>query len=188
MVSASNYKDKIKDVYITRGKETQLDFNMTLTNLFAVDFGTGLFNNPGTSWEMYFECTQSHLAGTTTTRNMRIKNYRSVPVSWSITNIPSTGISFSKQNGTIPAKGEVSTTVTFTYPSTSSYMVHLSGCDSGTKAYVWNWDAAYGGYYIINGTPIQSACNACCWQNSIIMVDDYSEAFTLLFNQGVVYK
>ncbi len=188
MVSASNYKDKIKDVYITRGKETQLDFNMTLTNLFAVDFGTGLFNNPGTSWEMYFECTQSHLAGTTTTRNMRIKNYRSVPVSWSITNIPSTGISFSKQNGTIPAKGEVSTTVTFTYPSTSSCMVYLSGCDSGTKAYVWNWDATYGGYYIINGTPIQSACKACCWQNPIIMVDDYSEAFTLLFNQGVVYK
>ena len=185
---ASNYDEQILDVNINRAQTNQLDFTITLTNKFAVDFGNGLYVNPGTTWEMYFECNQTQLPGQTTTRNMRIKNYRNVPVSWSITNLPTSGITFSKSSGTISAQGEVSISVTFRYPSTTSYMVALPGCSAGSKSYIWNWDAAYGGYYISNGSAIQSACNACCWQNPIIMVDNYTEAFTLLFNQGLVWN
>ena len=187
-VSASNYKEQIENVTITQGQSNQHNFVITLKNKYAVDFGTGLYVNPGEKWEMYFECAQTHLPGQTTTRNMRIKNYRSVPVTWSITNIPTTGITFSKSSGTIPAQSEVSITVTFRYPSTSSYMVSLPGCSDGSKTYIWNWDAAYGGYYISNGSAIPSVCNACCLQNPIITVDVDSEAFTLLFNQLVVWN
>lgn len=183
---APNYDGQIKKVTIVPDQANQLDFTLTLTNEFAVDLGTGLYLNPGELWKMYFECTQTHLPGQTTTRNMRIKNYRNVPVSWSITNIPTSGITFSKSSGTIPALSEISITITFIYPSTSSYMVSLPNCNIGFETYVWDWERVYGGYYISNGSAIPSACNACCWQNLIIMVDNYSEAFTLIFNQGLV--
>jgi hypothetical protein len=187
-INADGYKEEIQQVNLTKGQENKKDFYLTLENSFAVDFGTGIFANPGSAWEMYFECTQSSLAGTTTTRNMRIKNYRSVPVTWSLSNIPSTGVVFSQTSGSVSAKGEISIKVTFTYPSASSLVVQLTGCSNGTKTYIWNWEAAYGGYQAIDGNIYPSSCNACCWHNPIINIDGYTEAFTILFNQYVAYK
>lgn len=187
--SADNYNNQIKTVTITRGEETQQDFHLTIANPFSVDCGTGTFYKTGVYWQMLFTCSQSSLAGTTTTKTMRIKNHRSVAVSYSITNLPTKGISFSNSNGTIAANGITTITVSFTYPSTTSTMVNLSGCSTGSKAYVWNWEGVLGGYYADqNGMPNSSACSALCYQVPIITVDDTSEAFDLIFNQYVTYR
>lgn len=187
-VSATGYDYKVIAVSLTRGQETRQDIQLSLTYSFAVDFGTGFWVYPGHIWEMGFNCTQSSLAGKTTTRNLRIKNYRSVPVTWSLSGAPSAGIAFSRKSGTIPAQEEISITVTFTYPSSTSLVVKLTGCNSGSKAYIWNWEAAYAGYYLEGGNPIQTPCSASCWQNPVITIDGYSEGFTVYFNQFVTYK
>lgn len=187
--SADNYNYQIKTVSITRGAETQQDFTLTISNPFSVDCGTGYYYNTGVYWQMLFSCSQSSLAGTTTTKNMRIKNHRATSVSYSITNLPSVGITFSPTSGTIPANGEVSITVRFTYPSTSAQMVTLSGCSSGTKAYVWNWEGVLGGHYADqNGAPYENACSALYYQTPIITVGGHSEGFDLIFNQFVIYR
>lgn len=186
--SANGYNQKIEIINIARGMENHLDFHLTISNSFAVDFGDNTFHYPGSAWEMMFECRQSSLAGNNTTRNIRIQNFRSVPVTWEITNLPSVGISFSPVKGTIEANGETNISVTFTYPSTSSTKMQISGCNSGSRAYVWNWEYTAGGYYAINGNVYENSCSACCYHNPYIRVDNYSEAFTVMFNQFVIYK
>lgn len=187
--SASNYDYQIKEVTIVRGQETQQNFYLTIANPFSVDLGLGTYVPTGRYWQMLFSCSQSSLAGTTVTKNMKIKNYKSVSVQYSITNLPSTGITFAPSSGTITANGEVSITIRFTYPSTTSQRVSLNGCSSGTKTYVWNWEGVLSGYFADqNGTPNESACCALCFQTPIITVGSQSEAFDLIFNQYVTYK
>ena len=189
IASASNYGSQIKEVTIVRGQETQQNFYLTITYPFSLDLGEGTYVPTGTYWQMLFSCYQSSLAGTTVTKNMRIKNHKSISVPYSISNLPATGITFFPTNGTIAANGEVSITVRFTYPSTASQLVTLSGCSTGSKTYVWNWEGVLGGYFADqNGVPNQSACCALCYQTPIITVDDHSEAFDLIFNQYVTYK
>ena len=186
--NATSFSSQIKEISIRRGQENQLDFTLTISNPISVDFGTGTFSSMGQYWQMLFSCSQSSLAGSTTTKNMRIKNNRSIPLSYSITNLPTTGINFSATSGTIPANSIVSITVTFTYPTTSSQQVRLSGCSTGNRAYVWNWEGVLGGYYADqNGAPNESSCAALCYQTPVITVGDQSEAFDLIFNQYVTY-
>lgn len=187
--SATDYESSgVQTINIIKGQDNYFDFVLNLASPWAIDLGTGVFKNTGTSWEIVFECTQSSFAGQKTIRNIRLKNYRSVPVSWEITNIPTTGVTLSQTKGTIPANGEISLTLTFTYPSTSSYMVQLPGCSSGTKTYVYNWDMVNTGCYFMNGNYYDAPCYACCGQNVIVNVGDYTEAFSLIFNQKVSYK
>lgn len=187
--SASNYNYQIKEVTVVRGQETQQNFYLTIATPFSVDLGLGTYVPTGRYWQMLFSCSQSSLAGTTVTKNMRIKNHKSVSVPYSITNLPTTGITFVPNSGTITANGEVSITIRFTYPSTTSQLVSLNGCSTGTKTYVWNWEGVLAGYFADqNGAPYESACSALCYQTPVITVGNQSEAFDLIFNQYVTYR
>lgn len=200
LATAENFNFQTRDIVIYAEQEHELDFSLSLVKTCDVDLGTGFWAE-GAQY-MLFECTQKSFAGTTTNRNMRIRNYRSVPVSWSLTNIPAKGITFSPKSGTIPADSEISVTVTFTYPSTNnSQVVSLPWCSTGSKTYVWSWENIAEGVYIYssqivdsNHNPIgltwnvgYSDCAAVCQQNVFINIGDEQGGFTLNFNQFVTY-
>ena len=150
---------------------------------------------------MIFENNQISRAGTTTQLNMRIRNNRSVPVSFSISNIPTTGVVFSKTSGTIPASSEISIPVSFTYPTTTDILTYISSCSSGRKTYLYNWENLAQGTYMstykivdnknnaigIGYQQAYSDCSACCQQNIFLQVGEENSNFTLTFNQFVVY-
>lgn len=188
--SCDGYKSQDKNTYITRGQDNQLDFNLTLENNFAVDFGDGYFIKSGEFWLMYFECAQTNLPGTKTSKNMRIKNYRSVPVSWNLSTLPTKGITFSPQKGTIASNSEVTINVTFTYPSPSTTGSTMLRSNNGTKLYVWPWQGYYVDCYINTSTNegITNPGSACCAHDVYLQVDNHSEAFELAFNQFVSYR
>lgn len=202
LVTKDGYVDQNEYILINPEQIHSLDFNLSLVTTCDMDLGTGFWAN-GPS-HLLFECSQSSLAGRTTQRNIRMKNYRSVPISYSFSNIPSIGIVFSNTSGTIPAKGETSVTVTFTYPATNnSQVVSLPYCTSGNRAYVWNWENIAVGQYVYtysivsstdNQTPIGvgygvsgNDCCACCQQNIFVSIGDEQVGFTLTFNQFVTY-
>lgn len=188
--SCEGYNSQDKNTYITRGQNNQLDFNLSLENNFAVDFGDGNFLKPGEFWLMYFQCAQTNLPGTKTSKNMRIKNYKSIPVSWNLSSLPTKGIKFSPQKGTIASKGEVTINVTFTYPSPSTTGATMLQSSNGSKLYVWAWQGYYVDCYINTSTNegITNPGSACCAQDVYLQVDNYSEAFELCFNQFVSYR
>ncbi|MBQ9439921.1 MAG: carboxypeptidase regulatory-like domain-containing protein [Paludibacteraceae bacterium] len=199
-VSAGGYETLQKTISITPQQSNQHDFYLTLSAKFDVDLGTGYWAD-GASY-MLFECKQPSLAGRTTSKNMRIKNYRSIPVPWSITNVPSDGIIFSQTNGTIPPNSEISVNVTFTYPATNnSQLMQLSDCVYGSKAYVWNWEYLATGAYVYEVGITSSGgakvgvtwkigydnCVAVCQQNIFLNIGGEACGFTLHFNQFVTY-
>ncbi|MBQ6732511.1 MAG: carboxypeptidase regulatory-like domain-containing protein [Paludibacteraceae bacterium] len=190
-VSKDNYESVDEKVYIYTGKETIHDFYMPIITPFAVDPGAGRFINPGQVWMMTFDCHQISLAGKNTTRNLRIKNNRSVSVPFNISSIPTSGVQFSPGSGNIPANSEVSISVKFIYPSTTAQVVQLSGCATGKRTYLWNWEDLYSGVYLVNdgrsGYYGNDTCSACCLDDIYITVGSISESLTLVFNQFAVW-
>lgn len=206
--STSLYILATKDGFVAQNKNVLLipeqtqsqDFNLSLVTPCDIDLGTGFWAD-GPS-HLLFDCSQSSLAGTTSQRNIRIKNYRSIPVSYNFSNIPTVGVKFSNTSGTIPANGEISLTATLTYPSTNnSQVVSLPNCTAGHRAYVWNWENIVVGQYVYTAQIVDnhtqvgvaylvsySDCCACCQQNIFVSIGDVQAGFTLTFNQFVTYK
>ncbi len=188
-IKADNYETKNEYVNIKPGVSNTKNFILTVSHPFAVDLGRGVFINTGSAMTMVFSCSQSSLMGKTTTKIMRIKNYRSTELDWYFSGLPSTGISVSKSYGTIPARGEVSIVVSFTYPSTTSQLVTVRNCTAGSKSYVWNWQFVAGNNTLNEFGDTQSVdCCACCGQDANLTVGDYTEGFSILFNQYVVLR
>ena len=194
------YKYETQDVMIVPEQSQQLDFKLLLDKTCDVDLGTGFWAD-GPSY-MLFLCQQSSLSGKTTTRNMRLRNYRSVPVEWSITNVPKEGIELSQYQGTIPADGEISVEWTFTYPTTSATAVALENCGN---AYVWNWETIAAGVYVYTYSIVDDSsspdnqvgigwklnytdCAATCAHSIFLNIGDEQGGFTLAFSQFVTYK
>ena len=195
-----NYNEQTNTISVKSGQTHQLDFILSLESYFSVDFATGKYipmNNP---WILLFECSQYSLAGKQISKTIRIKNNRNRNVDWSITNLPSEGISLSAENGSIDANSEVAITFTFTYPSMSSLNIPIQGCATGTKTYLWNWEVVAANYYfqyyfdIYTGMyrdfsfiPSPDNCSALCSCNPLISVSDKSESFSIIFNQFAIY-
>ena len=190
--SKEGYTEQEKSIHVEPGQVVEENYTIELIDAYQVDLGTGFFDD-GPS-RMVFECRYSSLVGQTTTRTMRIRNNRPVPISWSLQGVPSVGASFSSTSGTVPAKSEISVTVTFTYPTTSARMINLSGCASGTKAYLWNWENMVAGMYVQvldsqgNWCIGYDNCAAVCEQNIFLNLDQVQAGFTLTFNQFITYK
>ena len=186
----SGYKEETKSVSINPAEVVQVDYTISLEKTCDVDLGNGQWvDGPA---KMIFECHQKSLAGKTTTRNMRLKNYRPVPVTWQLSNLPSQGVQLSQTSGTIPANGEISIIVTLTYPSTNAQLINLAGCSSGNKTYVWNWEAAVGGVYMHdagygNYVINQDPCAACCEQGVYIYIGEEQGGFHMTFNQFATF-
>ena len=186
----SGYKEETQSVSVNPAEVVQVDYTINLEKTCDVDLGNGQWvDGPA---KMIFECHQKSLAGKTTTRNMRLKNYRPVPVTWQLSNLPSQGVQLSQTSGTIPANGEISVVVTLTYPSTNAQLINLTGCSSGNKTYVWNWEAAVGGVYMHdagygNYYIYQDPCAACCEQGVYIYIGDEQGSFHMTFNQFAIF-
>lgn len=191
LVSADGYLESEKQILMNPSQNEVVDYNISLIKTCDIDLGNGLWAD-GPSY-MIFTCQQQSLAGKTTTRNMRLRNYRHVPVTWSLSNLPSQGLRVSQSSGTIPANSEISVIVTFTYPSTNAQAVNLTGCSSGSKAYVWNWESVVGGITLSdtgNGdySVHYDSCTACCEQGVYIHIGSEEGGFNILFNQYVTYR
>ncbi len=173
-------------LYITSNNGNK---NITLKVLFnpwEADLGTGSWaNGPA---RMVFYCSQYTLAGKSTTKNLRLKNNRYIEVPYNIYNIPKEGVLFSSHTGVIPARKEVSITVTFTYPSETSTRVGLAGCSIGTGTYLWNWEYIRSGILLYeNGKYSIDDCCASCEQGIFVDVGGFVGGFGLAFNQYVPY-
>jgi hypothetical protein len=193
--SADNHQNlSSSSVIIVSGDNTRI-FTMNIIAPFSFDDGNGIFIPADGAHAMMalFECNNTSLPGTTTTRTLRIKNNRQQSLSWSMTNLPSYGITFSLSSGTVAANGTVTITTTFTFPTntgtqTGRTQLSLTGCTGYSKTYVWNWEEKGAGLYGWSGQWIQDACTAACVQTPIINVGTNSEAFDILFNQFIVWQ
>ena len=132
-----------------------------------------------------FYSTSEGLCGTTVTKTFQIQNNRQKEVSWSMSGIPSKGITLSPRTGSIPAKSSVTVTATFTYPGpsvTGSTRTTLSGCRVNNKTgytYIWSW--AYCNTYSLN------ACCMSCRQEISIIAGTSSNIINVEFNQEVAW-
>jgi hypothetical protein len=168
---------------------------MSIIAPVSFDDGGGIFIPADGAHGMttYFECNNTSLPGTTTTRTLRIKNNRQISLSWSLSNIPVSGIIFSTSSGTVQANETVTIATTFTYPTNTGsqsgrIQMALSGCTGYSKTYIWNWENKFAGYYFDGNDYVQNACTAVCGQNPIINVGTNSEAFSICFNQFVAWQ
>lgn len=188
---ASGYDYTIREVnnipyQPTSDWEFQLDFTLNLKSNFAINLGDGRYIDQGGAMNILFECHQSSQAGTTTTKMLHIKNNRSVPVSWSASNIPSKGIIISPQDGNIPAKGNIEISLKFTYPSPTTTGAKLVNSNNGKKLYVWPWDEFYVDCYN-NGTDyLQPQTGAAFCQQAIwLSIGGITDGFSVMLNQFV---
>lgn len=191
---ASGYDYSIREVnnipyQPTSDWKFQLDFTLNLKSNFAINLGDGRYIDQGGAMNILFECHQSSQAGTTTTKMLHIKNNRSVPVSWSASNIPSKGIIISPQNGNIPAKGDIEISLKFTYPSPTTTSAKLVNSSNGKKLYVWPWDEFYVDCYN-NGTDyLQPQTGAAFCQQAIwLSIGGITDGFSVMLNQFVTYS
>ncbi len=197
---AEYFESKEKPVTILPGQSHQLNFTLSLKDKYLVDLGTGYWADGSSN--MIFENSQKSMAGMTQQLNMRIRNNRSVPVSFSISNIPTKGVYFSETSGELPASSEISIPVTFTYPTTKDVLMSLSSfCSSGGKTYLYNWENKVTGTYVSTHNIVDSynkvigigysqgysECAACCQQHIYLRIGEETANFTLTFNQFVVY-
>ena len=192
-----NYKELNTPITVISG-DNIVSYAMELIVGAELDDGTGVFKV--NACVVYFECNNTALPGTTTTRVIRIKNNRQVSLPWSITNRPASGITFSATSGTISANGIVSITVTFTYPNATGsqagrQQLNLTGCSGSTRTFVWNWEDKEGGFYFdINNWPsnasypwIQHNCSAFCLHNPKFTIGELHGDFGILFNQFITW-
>lgn len=192
-VTVDNYEDLNNTITVASGENSR-DFMMKINNPFDFDDGSGVFKPFGSPFDLYFECNNPALVGQKTTKNIRIKNNRQITIPWSITGMPSQGITLSSSNGNIAASATITITATFTYPGTSATILNLTGCVIGTntysKTYVWNWAEIGAGLYadVINQRWIEYNCSAASHHMPNITVGGFNDSFSLVFNQFVVWQ
>ncbi|MCQ2333161.1 MAG: carboxypeptidase regulatory-like domain-containing protein [Paludibacteraceae bacterium] len=135
---------------------------------------------------LVFECMNEAQCGTKVTNTFKITNNRQKTVSWSLTGIPTKGITFSPSSGSIPAKSSVTVTATFTYPGPSvsgSVKTTLYNCvfenQKWTHTYLWNWT--------VSGN-IWDNCTTHCYQEVTVLGGNNSIIIPIELFQYVVWN
>ncbi len=132
-----------------------------------------------------FLCSSDGQCGTTATKTFQITNNRQKAVTWSLSGVPSRGVVFSPNSGSIAAKSSAMVTVTFTYPGPSvsgSVRTTLYGCSINNKTpytYLWNW--ARSEPYSLNQCAMYSS------QDITIIIGNNTCNFSVDFNQEVIW-
>ncbi|MDR1544643.1 MAG: carboxypeptidase regulatory-like domain-containing protein [Prevotellaceae bacterium] len=138
-VTKSNYANISQQITIASGANS-VNLVMSIVNPIVI--------TSGSSWFIF---DTPSLEGTTTTQTIYFQNVRQQSLSWSLTNRPSYGITFSPTSGTVAAGATVGITMTFTYPKEPSMgnqsgrvrlllADYITGFDPQYPyVYVWNW-------------------------------------------------